>query len=192
MKRITFPLLLLSFFWISCSSNEQTSGQTESDEPITFFPVHRFFQGELYEIKSKGIGPLYKTSIRGKTDSVWLRHEQLDSAFADFLQPAIDSATLSPYFKETSFLDATINAFTLDSEPRNTTIPDSIPWKKWSVYIDPVSQKVKRVYLTKRAGEEKEWQLTWNAGRSCKILLINKATGAAEPIERETTITWDF
>ncbi|MFM7709722.1 MAG: hypothetical protein ACKO5C_02290 [Ferruginibacter sp.] len=192
MKRIYFSMLLLSFFGISCSSDEQSSGQPDSDGPVSFFPVNRFFLGEIEDIKKRGLSPVCKITVNGKTDSTWLKHEQMHLACADFLQPAIDSSALSPYFRETTFLDETIQALTLDTEPKAVTIPDSIPWTGWSVYVDPSTQNVKRILLTKKAGTNKEMLLTWITGKSCKIQVINKEPGITNPIEKETSIRWDF
>lgn len=184
--------LMSVFLFAACSSDTNKTDQQGEEGPVTFFPVHQFFLGEIEDIKKKGLSPLCKITINGKTDSSWLKHEQMEAACAEFLRPAIDSSALSPYFRETGFLDETIQAVTLDTEPRAVAIPDSIPWTGWSVYVDPSTQKVKRILLTKKAGPNKEMQLTWITGKSCKILVINKTPGAPTPVEKETSIRWDF
>jgi hypothetical protein len=192
MKYPRLLLVLVSVFLFACSSNKNNQDATEDEGPVTFFPVHQFFLGEIEDIKKRGLSPLCKITINGKMDSSWLKHDQMHLACTEFLRPAIDSAALSPYFRETGFFDETIQALTLDTEPRAVTIPDSISWTGWIVYVDPSTQKVKRILLTKKAGTDKEMQLTWITGKSCKIQVINKAPGVPNPIEKETSIRWDF
>ena len=124
-------------------------------------------------------------------DSSWLKIEELTAAFDDFLHPKIDSISLSPWFKETKFMDQSINAFTFTYDPI-ATLPDSMALQHWDVYVDPATGKIRRIYMVKSAGEGRIKQLTWQGDRFCKIVDIVNKPGGTSAVEKEVKITWDF
>lgn len=164
---------------------------TTIDEDTHFFPVTSYIKGQMFEIRDKGVNPLKYTTVQGHTDSVWLKLTDLEPAMHEFLTPVIDTANMSKLFKETRFLDQSINAYSFTYEPFKQ-LPDSITIRHWDVYIDPETNKVKRVYIIKELPGNKILQLTWVGGKWCKIVTIATHAGGITSIEKEERIIWDF
>ncbi len=169
---------------------EKFSGK-DSTEKQRFFPVSDYIKGEIYNIKKSGINPLKFTTINGKTDSVWLKIEELDSAVAGFLHPKIDSANLISLFTEKSFLDQSLDAVTFTYDAAGA-LPDTMKLKHWDVYVDPKTNKVKRIYMVKEIDKTKTLQLTWVHGQWCKTTTIITDEKGAMKVEKEEKLIWDF
>ncbi len=189
MKYILQFLLCTSI--IACNGNKNNKEITASskDNPQSvqnYFPVTPFIKGQLYDFKARGISPLKYTTIHGKTDSVWLKQEEVEGALSEFLQPSIDSVNMIPLFSEKKFLDQTIAAYTYTYEPK-IALPDSISISRWDVLIDQESSKVRRIYLVKELPDHKILQLIWQADKWCKIISIINSQ-----VEKEIKISWEY
>lgn len=184
------PAFALMMALLSCNNNGNKE-ITPPEEKQSFFPVTSFIKGEIYNIKKNGINPVRHTTVGDKTDSVWLKIEELDSAVQEFLHPEIDSANLVSLFTEKSFLDQTINAVTLTYEAK-ATLPDSMDLTNWDVYIDPKLNTVRRVYMVKQVSPSTVLQLTWVSNKWCKITTIITDAAGVSKVEKEEKITWDF
>ncbi len=194
MMKFYLPIITALFIF-SCN-NAKTNTETASnafselDTTINFptiFPVGEFLKGQIMEIKKSNARLLKITVNNGKSDSIWLKKEQLDVLFNEFYTPLIDSASYSPFFKESKFFDQSINAITLTYDVENN-LPDTIPWKHWDIYIDPESNQVKRIFLVKKIAPDKIRQLTWLPGKSCRgITIINNSS-----TEDEVTVKWSY
>ena len=167
------------------------SSGKDTTEKQKFFPVTAFFKGEIFNIKKNGINPLKYTTVNNHTDSVWLKIEELDTALQEFLHPEIDSANLINLFTEKSFLDQSINAVTLTYDPV-VILPDSMKLRHWDIYIDPQSNKVKRIYMVKEPDKFKTLQLTWLNNKWCKIVSIVTDEKGISKIEKEEKFILDF
>jgi hypothetical protein len=163
----------------------------ETAEQQPFFPVTAYLKGEIYNIKKSGINPLKYTTQNNRTDSVWLKIEEIDDVVQEFLKPEIDSVNLTALFTEKSFFDQSINAVTFTYEPI-VKLPDTLKLRHWDVYIDPESNKVKRIYLLKETDKTKTLQLTWLSGQWCKIVSIITDEKGSSKIEKEEKLVWDF
>ena len=64
--------------------------------------------------------------------------------------------------------------------------------KHWDVYIDPQSEKVKRVYLLKEPDNSHTLQLTWVSGQWCKMTTIVTDKNGVSTVEKEVKLVWDF
>ncbi len=193
MKSI-FPILVFTAVLFSCNNSSQkdtVATEKKETEKQHFFPVTAYLKGEIYTIKKNGINPLKYTTTGNHTDSVWLKIEDLDAAMAAFLQPEIDSSGLITLFTEKSFLDQSINAVTLTYDPA-VVLPDTMQLKHWDVYIDPQTNKVKRIYMVKDISKTKTLQLTWVSNKWCKITSIITDENGISTVEKEEKITWDF
>ncbi len=194
-KLFTFLILCLLIIFSACHSKEKTEVQsinTQADVQ-SIFPVTDFLKGQLREIDSMPVTPLKTVTINGKTDSTWLKREDIRPFAAPFLTPLIDSATMASYFSEKSFLDQTINAATLSYDAK-TKLPDSIKLNHWDVYIDPQKGTVNRIYLVKEnTGDSVHitTQLTWKANQWCSITTITQKPGKDTEVKEEK-MTWDF
>jgi len=192
MKYYFFTVITLLFLACNNSATKKADAATVPvvEEKPSFFPVTDYLKGQIYEIAEKGKFPVKYTTINEKTDSVTLKFDGLNELFKDFLHPLIDSSNLIPLFKETKFLDQTIAAFTFSYDPK-TTLPDSMLLKRWDVYIDAESNKVKRVYMVKKDKDNKTLQLLWESDKWCKITTINNA-GDSSKVEKEEKISWSY
>jgi len=184
-------LLLLN----SCNrpSEKKINDKLHTEDSIhqSFFPVTNYIKGQIKAIIDKGVNPVKYVTINDHTDSSWLKVEELPQAFEDFLHPVIDSANLTSWFKESGFMDQTINAFTFTYEA-TAPAPDSINLLHWDVYIDPPTGNVRRVYLVKSEGEGNSRQMTWQGDKWCKIVDINTKPDGTSVVEKEVKISWDF
>jgi len=190
------PLIILAIIVLSCNQeNNKTNTVADSTaadtEQVSFFPVTDYLKGQLAEIRTKGINPKKISIVNKKEDSSWVKIEDLDSELAMFLTPVIDSTNLASLFTEKKFLDQTINAFTFTYDPVKP-LPDSFLLQRWDVYVDPVSNKVKRIYILKKTIDHKTLQLTWQSDMWCKMVTIADDTKGNAKVEKEVTLKWDF
>ena len=187
-------LLATAIILLSACNNSTTqsvSPQTTTEEKPSFFPVTAYIKGQILEMREKGQTPIKYTSINEKTDSVMVKFEELNALCKEFLEPQIDSANLVDLFTESKFFDQTINAFTFTYEPK-TQLADSLTLKRWDVYVDPETGKVKRVYIIKSAGQNKTLQLTWQSNEWFKTTTITTNADGTSAIEKEEKISWDY
>lgn len=192
--KIIITLLACSFFIYSCNNSGKPAekhSSADTTEKQNFFPVTAYLKGEIFNLKTNGINPLKYTIVNNHTDSVWLKVEELDLALQEFLQPEIDSVNLITLFTEKSFLDHSLGVITLTYEP-SVTLPDSMKLERWDVYIDPKTNKVKRIYMVKEIDKNRSLQLTWLSNQWCKIItLVNNGEGESK-IEKEEKFILDF
>jgi len=176
----------------SCSNSPQPEPTKAEKEPVkkqSFFPVTNYIRGQIFEIKRNGVTPLEYTTINGHTDSAWLKLDRFEDAVKEFLSPEIDSTNLTGLFTEKNFLDQTIAAFTFTYDPTGQ-LPDSMKLKRWDVYIDPESNKVKRIYMVKEVSKSMSLQLTWQSGKYCRIVSIATDATGNSTVEKEEKIAW--
>ncbi len=197
--KLLFHLSAAIVFFISCSSspgkknsvNEMTGPYTTKKEKQLFFPVTAYIKGQLFDIKEKGVTPLKYTTIKNHTDSAWIQINDMPAAVKEFLYPEIDSNNLVSLFGEKRFLDQTINAFTFTYDPTGV-LPDSMQLKHWDVYINPETNKVKRVFIKKEIEGKKTMLLTWQSDKYCMLITILNIPDGSTVIEKEEKIMWDF
>ena len=194
MKLISI-FFLASLFIASCNNKAEsaqnagptiTSVTASEDTTANYFPVTNFLLGDINSIKTEAPTPIKKTTINGKTDSSFVKMDSLNSAFQDFLEPRIDSANLKKYFLEKSFKDETLGTYTFTYDYRANVVYE-FPFINWDVMIDQETNKVKRIYLVKKVDVNTTKQLTWQAGKWCKIVTI-----ANNKVVKEEKISWKF
>jgi hypothetical protein len=194
------PIFSVALFFVACNNNNAATTvsnntvpktvSTLGDSSTSFFPVTSYLKGEILGIKNGGITPVRKITIAGKTDSSWLKMEELEKVFAVFLSPIIDSLSLKKDFDQKVFKDETLNAFTFTCDPKNVQ-SNSFAFTHWDVYVDPETNKVSRIYLLKKESADKTLQLTWQAGKWCKIITLKNINGKTS-IEKEEKTSWSF
>ena len=193
-KQFIYLSLSYIILLLSCNSKKQTVVESRiSEEKKSFFPVTDFIRGQLSELDSLQVTPLKLISFGGKTDSVWIKREDIRKFASPFLTPVIDTVNLNFLFEEKSFLDQTINAFTFSYDPIGP-LPDTIRLRRWDVYVDPQKQLIKRIYLVKEEkneGKVKTIQLTWLPGLWAKITTIPEGTDDPKLVKEEKVI-WNF
>lgn len=194
-KLFTYISLSIFLFCSSCHSGKNTNefSTNVTQENKSIFPVTDFLKGQLRLTDSMQSTPLKITVSNGKADSIWLKREDVRSGAVPFLTPIIDSATMSSFVSEKSFLDQTINAFTFSYDPK-VKMPDSIKLIHWDVYVNPESGTVQRVYLVKETAENDTniiTQLTWVTDKWYSIRTITQLP-EKEPEIKEEKMIWDF
>ena len=199
-ERMIYRLVLvIMIFAGACNVKNETvvnSTPIENSDKIiddttgNFFPVTAYLKGEIYGIKSGGITPIKKTTANNKTDSVWLNVKDYVTEFSSFLSPIIDTTNLKNIFTEKRFLDQTLNAFTFTYDPISTKA-DTFAFKHWDVYVDPETNKVKRIYLSKKVDEETDLKLFWESEKWCKIITVKNLNGKSF-IAKEEKISWSY
>ena len=196
LSRIFFGTVI---FFASCKTNKKSPGDintTNNSQIITgdtvsnFFPVTSYLRGEIFSIKTGGITPIKKTTVQKVTDSIWVKESDFETTFSAFLFPIIDTSNLKKTFTEKRFLDQTLNAFTFTYDPLNDE-GNSFAFKHWDVYVDPETNKVRRIYLTKKLDADTELLLTWQSGKWCKIITV-KNIGGKTTIIKEEKISWSY
>ena len=190
-------LAIAIFVLYSCAENtQQTSGPADiaAKDSASFFPVTSFIKGQILTLDSLPVTPLQLTTVKGKTDSTWVQKKDLRELLKPFLTPVIDEKSLTPYFKESSFTDQTINMVTFTYDPKGA-LPDSMAILHWDVYISPETGNVTKVYIVKKLAQSNQLftqQLTWQTNKQAKIVtILNKPDGSLELV-REVLLTWDF
>ena len=185
---------IILFFLSSCQNYGKTKKiEGANDNETSFFPVTDFLKGQIRELDSMPLTPLKTITSKKKTDSVWLKRGNIREFATPFLTPVFDSANMSSYYTSKSFLDQTINSFTLTYDA-NKNLPDNIFLQHVNVYIDPQTNTVDRIYLEKEKMEGDTnviIQLTWKTNEFCSIRTIKQAPGADPEIAEEKMI-WNF
>ena len=190
MKILSFLLLLMILS--GCKTKKDNIPSTispksqikETDTAGNFFPVTTFIKGEILGLKNNGETLLKTTTAGSRTDTTWLKYNELDAAFASFLSPVIDTANLKGIFTENKFLDRTLNAFTFTYDPVHD-IPDTFAFRHWDVYVNPDNGKIKRIYLLKKQSDDTFLQLTWQSNKFFKIVTIKNVSGKTQIIKEE-------
>jgi hypothetical protein len=194
MKFIPFLFVSLHLILSACNNNSNKKAQQPTNADTLknqrFFPVTMYIKGQLYGIKEKGINPIKYTTIGNKKDSAWLKVETWEQEMAEFLTPAIDSTNLNTLFIEKSFKDQSLNAITIAYDPVKK-LPDSLTLTGWTVYINPETGNVKRIYLTKNK-DNRTTQLIWNSDKNCKMTYLLTDEKGGFTIEKEVLISWDY
>jgi hypothetical protein len=186
-----FAVVVLFFiiFFSACSGKKNNTASTIPVQTENIFPVTDFLKGQLRIIDSMGVTPLKIISVNGKTDSVWLKREDIRKNATPFLRPVIDSANMYSLFSEKSFLDQTINAFTFSYDPKKK-LPDSIKITHWDVYMNPQTNTIDRIYIVKENADTTS-QLTWLVNKWYSIRTIVQLANAQPQIKEEKMI-WNF
>lgn len=192
LNRFLLATLLLSS---ACNNNSKVPVSKETsvtpqiiigDTVTNFFPVTSYLKGEIFGIKASGITPVKKTIVGKMIDSVYLKEADFEKTFSVFLFPTIDTSNLKNTFTEKRFLDQTLNAFTFTYDPTNVK-NNNFAFTHWDVYVDPETNKVKRIYLTKNIDTDTQLLLTWQSGKWCKIVTVKNAS-----IVKEEKISWSY
>lgn len=196
LSRIFFGTII---FFASCKTNKKSPGDINTinnsqiitgDTVSNFFPVTSYLRGEIFSIKIAGITPIKKTTVQKVTDSMCVKETDFETTFSVFLFPMIDTSNLKKTFTEKRFLDQTLNAFTFTYDPLNDE-GNSFAFKHWDVYVDPETNKVRRIYLKKKVDTDTELLLTWQSGKWCKIITVKNIGGKATIIKEEK-ISWSY
>jgi len=189
---IRVAVILFLFCLVACNNpaknSEPVAVQAEANHG--FFPVTSYLRGQIALIKSSGVNPLQIDSANGKVDSTWLKIEELDTAFKDYLEPEIDSVTLARFYTEDKFADETLGTYTFNYTAL-PTLPLEHPLKRWDLYISQETSNIKSIYFLKQYADG-ELQLTWQNNQSCKKVTIATDKSARQFVASTQIIKWNF
>jgi hypothetical protein len=195
-KGFSYRVLFFAVLFSGCTEKKSQTTQPVKTKPKsaqTFFPVTEYIRGQLSEIDSLPVTPVKIIIQNGKQDSIWMKKENIRDFAKPFLYPEIDSANLKDLFTEKSFLDQTINAYTISYDPVDE-LPDTLQLRRWDVYIDPKKNKIQRIYIIKEVKKNdllQIVQLTWKSDQWCKITTITERSGRASDVKEEM-MKWNF
>lgn len=186
-------LFLIMAALFSCNDEAKIPSSALADGTVAenFFPVTSYLKGQIAQLKESGINPQVITSKNNKQDTVWLKIEDFDAAFSEFLQPEIDSTNLTQLFKETRFADQTLDNYTFTYDPLSK-LPATMQLQKWDIYINPSTNTVQRIYMVKKNDKNQLLQLTWQSGEFGKIVYLGRDENGNEFVEKEVLIKWKF
>ena len=196
MQKIFLFLLFTSFiFFTGCHSTESSEpvANVSPSDSTNIFPVTRFLRAQLKKLDTLPVTPLQIVMWKGKTDSSWMKREDIRKEAVPFLSPEIDSINLHSLFTEKAFLDQTINAYTFSYDPK-MKLPDSVHLVHWDVYMNPQTNSVDRIYMVKEkdsAGKSVTIQLTWMVNNWFSIRTITQ-NQEKETNVREEKMIWNF
>jgi len=185
--------LISVFAFLSCKDNKTEDpvfpdfdypADTESAGE-NYFPVTDYILGQISEIRTTGINPMRITG----NDTVWIKVEDLEKEFSDFLDPVIDNSNMIETYKESRFLDQTLNSYTLLYEPREPGKEQRL--QEWVVYVDPDKGTVRRIYIRKNE-KGKTQLLNWEGNKWCKVTVIKNDSTNGSTVESEILIKWDY
>jgi len=193
MKKIARWMVLASLLF-SCQNkdNQQTKTVETTKDSSLFFPVSSYLKGQMHELDSLPITPLYISTIKNKIDSVWLKKDSLKLLLAPFFADEINDTNLKNYFTETKFKDLSINKITF-TYTASQKLPDSIQIRHWDVYVNPETGTVSKIYIVRiftKNNRKILQQLTWNSNKSAKIVSISN--DADNQILSEESFIWNF
>lgn len=190
MLRFLIFITTAVFSLYGCSESKKNQVQKEiakeEEKEDNFFPVTEYLMGQIAEIRNDGRNPIKKTG----EDSIWIKVEDLEKEMSEFLSPVIDSVNMKVLFKESKFLDQTIDAYTFTYDPRQN-LPDTMALKNWTVYVDPKKFSVRRVYMVKQRGDSLI-QLTWQSDKWCKIVVFKNNDSGNIALQSQTEYTWSY
>jgi len=192
--KLYYVVLMFALFGTACKSKTPPTNPVPGTAPVekpSFFPVTSYIKGQLHDFEGRSMNPLQFTTIGKHTDSVWLKTEEIPVAIKEFLEPQIDSSNMTGLFKEEKFRDQTLNTFTFTYDPLGP-LPETMTLKRWDVYVDVETGKVKKVYMVKKPAADKTVQLTWVSDRYCTMVTIIDQPDGSSKIESEQKVTWDF
>jgi hypothetical protein len=191
-----YSILAIGLFVLNSCSNgsKKTNSPEEKQTAASFFPVTSFIKGQIIVLDSLPVTPLQITTVKGKSDSIWITKEVMKKLLLPFLTPVINETNLIDFFTETKFKDQTLNAITFTYDP-SQIMPDSISLRHWDVYVNPETGNVEKVYIVKTIkdqGQNLTQQLTWQTNKLVKITTILNKTNGDQELLKEVVFIWNF
>jgi hypothetical protein len=175
--RLLVYLFLLSL--LSACNNEPEN----DDINKTFFPIEGNIKAELKKLDSLPIAILKYTTEKGKSDTSIFDKEAFKKVAAELYTPDISSAELKKFYRESVFMDNTINTVTMSY---STTETEPVV-RKIEVMIHPETEQVRSIYVEKQEGQTVR-KMIWTPGRNLQI--ITMADGEPDNIKTEK-FTWE-
>ncbi len=198
-KLFVFTVFFAAVCFVGCSEKKSPTSATEpaantDSSNNKFFPVTSFLKGQFNTLDSLPITFLKITTSGSKADSAWIKRDSIRHLLEPFITDDISDEKLHAFFKESKFNDQSTDAITLTYQPK-TTLPDSIAIRNWTVYINPETGNINRVYILKQLKQNNEifvQQLTWETDKWAKLLTIMDKPGGESKITSNIKLVWDL
>jgi hypothetical protein len=171
MRSFAF-LILLSVF--SACNNEPEN----DDINKTFFPIEGNIRAELKKIDSLPVTILKYSTEKGLSDTSIFSREEFRKIAEQLYTPDISSPELKKYYRESVFMDNTINTVTMSY----TTTEKEPEIRKIEVMIHPESEEVRSIYVEKQNGQTL-FKMVWTPGKNLQVITI--PDGEPENIKTE-------
>jgi hypothetical protein len=184
-KSFLIPCILILL--VSCSGNDEKKFEQEDK---SFYPIGSFIRSELALVDSLPIAVFKYTIKDQKTDTQLLAKPAFRNIAETFLTPDITVDPLKKKYKETVFMDATINTITFSY----TAEDSSSEIQKIDVFINPETDRVKNIYVEKiiRGVDSSITQkMIWIAGKHFQVsTLVTHKNKAEESLQEK--YSWDM
>lgn len=197
--RISVSVILLIISLSACQENVTTEVNYDelyadldtTHEAPSFFPVGDFIESKIKEVVDYYPKVKFINKQPNRFDSVETTPQKMALFLDEFRLPRIDSVGMSPYFSEKKFRDETLRWVSLSYDPTGE-VPDSIPWKRWDVHIDPETGEVKRIYLVKQVSATRLGQFTWLPATGCKMTFIDQTNIDSPYVHSTMEFKWVY
>jgi hypothetical protein len=167
---------------LACNSKENAENNEELNK--TFFPIAGTILAELKKIDSLPIAIIKYTTSGEQKDTVIFNKQDMKAVADELIKPDISLPEYKKYYKETVFMDNTVNTVTMSY----TTEEDDPVVRKIEVMIDPDNQKVKTIYVEKldHQGDRNILRkMIWTSGKNLQVISIINGKNEMETVKTE-------
>jgi hypothetical protein len=185
LKSLLLACMVLQL--VSCSGNKEKKFEQKDK---SFYPIGSFIRSELALVDSLPIAVFKYTIKDQKTDTQLLEKPAFRKIAETFLTPDITVDPMKKKYKETVFMDETINTVTFSYVTEDT----SAEIQKIDVFINPETDKVKNIYVEKiiRGRDSIITQkMIWIAGKHFQVSTMVTHKDKAEETLQEK-FSWDM
>lgn len=184
MKFKSISLLLftaLCAFGISCGEPAEEGSIQENKD---FYPVSAHIHSELALIDSLPVAVFLYREEDGRKDTTIVDKQAFRVLAEAIPQPDITKEPLKKSYTESVYMDATLNLVTMSYAPKS----ESGEIRKIDVYINPDTEKVKRIYVEKRlSGGDSTIvrKIVWTSGQQLQVTSLVTREGQQEKVIQE-------
>ena len=167
---------------LACNSNN--TGEKNEDLNKTFFPIAGTILSELKNIDSLPIAIIRYTTNGDKRDTSIFSKEDMKKVADEMIKPDISLPENKKYYKETVFMDNTINTITMSY----TTEDEKPQVRKIEVTIDPDNQRVRTIYVEKLDQYDDSTilrKMVWTSGKNLQVISLVNRKNEAEMVKTE-------
>jgi hypothetical protein len=167
MKSIITPLFLLLI--VSCAPKQEEKAFEQADK--NFYPIKSFVKTELAELDSLPVAVFKFTTVNSKTDTTIVEKPAFRKIAEELTAPDITVPPLKENYKETVFMDETVNSVTLSY----TATDENVEIQKIDVFVHPETEKVKHIYIEKNRNSGDSailYKMMWTAGKNMQVTSI--------------------
>ena len=191
MNRTLLTLVFSIFTGLTgCRNAENPVKETGAEKQ--FYPIGGFIESQLHYLDSVPLPVIYYTTVNNITDTAIIEKSEFRKTVAiEFIRSDISGEEQKKNYTETSFIDATLGAITLNYTPEKNS-PD-LPVKKIDVLLKQENAAISTIYIEKitRAGDSVILKkMLWNANKSCQVTSLIQKNNEPDKVVQERFV-WD-